>query len=143
MLAHPLRDSIRVTLFLAPLNRSAVFADGADMSSPDLRRINRIEVPLVVVLGERQLKLRDILTWVPGSIIELAKDADEELDIRINNKAIGSGTAVKVGENFGVQVSYCGDPKQRIEALGDGSTPGSSDEVDAEAMAAALLDGQF
>ncbi len=113
------------------------------MSSQDLRRINKIEVPFVVVLGERPIKLRDILTWVPGSIVELSKDADEELEIRINNKTIGNGTAVKVGENFGVQVNYCGDPKQRIEAMGGDSSSNSSDEVDAEAMAAALLDGQL
>ncbi|MBO6740695.1 MAG: FliM/FliN family flagellar motor switch protein [Phycisphaerales bacterium] len=113
------------------------------MSSPDLRRINKIEVPFVVVLGERPIKLRDILTWVPGSIVELSKEADEELEIRINNKTIGNGTAVKVGENFGVQVNYCGDPKQRIEAMGDNASASSSDEVDAEAMAAALLDGQL
>lgn len=113
------------------------------MSSPDLRRINKIEVPFVVVLGERPIKLRDILTWVPGSIVELSKEADEELEIRINNKTIGNGTAVKVGENFGVQVNYCGDPKQRIEAMADSENSNSTDEVDAEAMAAALLDGQL
>ncbi len=113
------------------------------MSSPDLRRINKIEVPFVVVLGERPIKLRDILTWVPGSIVELSKEADEELEIRINNKTIGNGTAVKVGKNFGVQVNYCGDPKQRIEAMCDNASASSSEEVDAEAMAAALLDGQL
>lgn len=113
------------------------------MSSTDLRRINKIEVPFVVVLGERPIKLRDILTWVPGSIIELSKEADAELEIRINNKTVGNGTAVKVGENFGVQVNYCGDPKQRIEALGGESAASNSDDVDAEAMAAALLDGQL
>lgn len=111
------------------------------MSSPDLRRINQIEVPFVVVLGERPITLSDILGWIPGSIVELGKDAEEELDIRINNKAIGTGTAVKVGENFGVQVNYCGNPKDRIEAMGP-EDEDAGDE-DAEALAAMLLDGQL
>ncbi len=113
------------------------------MSSTELRRIMKIEVPFVVVLGQRPLKLHDILGWVPGSIVELGKEAEEELEVRINNKPIGTGTAVKVGENFGVQINYIGDPKQRIEAMGPGESASSGDELDAEAMAAALLDGQL
>lgn len=113
------------------------------MSSSDLRRINRIEVPFVVVLGERPIKMSDILGWIPGSIVELAKDAEEELQIRINNKPIGSGTAVKVGENFGVQINFCGEATDRIEAMGPESESGGDEDMDAEALAAALLDGQL
>ncbi|HCT46415.1 MAG: flagellar motor switch protein FliN [Phycisphaerae bacterium] len=113
------------------------------MSSIDLRRIMKIEVPFVVVLGQRPLKVHDILNWVPGSIIELGKDAEEDLEIRVNNKCVGNGTAVKVGENFGVQFNYIGDPKQRIEALRPESTDEFDelgDETSPEAAAAALLD---
>ena len=113
------------------------------MSSSDLRRINKIEVPFVVVLGERPIKMSDILGWIPGSIVELAKDAEEELQIRINNKPIGSGTAVKVGENFGVQINFCGEPTDRIEAMGAESASSGDEDMDAEALAAALLDGQL
>lgn len=113
------------------------------MSSIDLRRIMKIEVPFVVVLGQRTLKVQDILNWVPGSIIELGKDAEEDLEIRVNNKCVGNGTAVKVGENFGVQFNYIGDPKQRIEAMRPDTPDGfdePDDEIAPEAAAAALLD---
>jgi len=112
------------------------------MSSTDLRGIMNIEVPFVVVLGQRPIKVRDILSLVPGSIIELGKEADEDLEIRINNKSVGTGVAVKVGENFGVQLNYVGDPKQRIEAMAPEEEGQSSEDIDAEAMAAALLEGQ-
>ncbi len=112
------------------------------MSSSDLRRINKIEVPFVVVLGERPVKLSEILAWIPGSIIELGKDAEDELDIRINNKQIGSGTAVKVGENFGVQINYCGEPQHRIEAMGPDAATATEEHQDAEPVAAAQLDDE-
>ena len=35
--------------------------------------------------------------------------ADEDLEVMVNNKPIGAGLAVKVGENFGVRVTYVGD----------------------------------
>ena len=113
------------------------------MSSSDLRRIKSIKVPFVVVLGERPVKLDDILSWIPGSILELGRDAEEELDIRINNKTIGSGTAVKVGENFGIQINFCGDPHHRIDAMGPGADTGGEEEMDADALAAMMLEGQI
>jgi flagellar motor switch protein FliN/FliY len=81
-------------------------------------RILKIEVPVVVRVGERQMRMSEVLALVPGSIIELNKRAEDELDLLINNKQIGSGNAVKVGENFGLRVTYIGDVRERIEALG-------------------------
>lgn len=81
-------------------------------------RILKIEVPVVVRVGERQMRMSEVLGLVPGSIIELNKRAEDELDLLINNKQIGSGNAVKVGENFGLRVTYIGDVRARIEALG-------------------------
>lgn len=75
-----------------------------------------LEVPLVVLLGERQMRAADVLGWVPGSIIELPKSADAELELLVNNKPIGFGQAVKVGENFGVRVSRIGDESERLDA---------------------------
>ena len=112
--------------------------------STDIKSIMALEVPLVVVLAERTLILEDILNWVPGSIIELGKEAEEDLEVRVNNRAIGQGSAVKIGENFGIQVNYIGDPKDRINAMGaEGSGSSSSSEMNAEDLASALLDGQI
>jgi len=110
----------------------------------DTKSIMALEVPIVVVLGERAMMINDIRNWIPGSIIELGKEAEEDLDIRVNNRPIGQGSAVKIGENFGIQINYLGDPKDRINAMGPesgGST--SSSDMNAEDLAAALLEGQI
>ncbi len=111
----------------------------------DISSIMSLEVPLVVVLGERALMLNDIRNWIPGSIIELGKEAEEDLEIRINNKQIGEGSAVKIGENFGIQVNFVGDPKDRINAMGeeDSSSSSSGNDMSDEDFAAALLEGQL
>lgn len=100
----------------------------------DLPSILRLEVPVIVQLGRRTMTMNEVLSLVPGAIIELRKSSDEELDLLVNNKQIGVGTAVKVVENFGIRISYIGDLKQRIEAMGGTLTPSGSDaEVDAAA----------
>lgn len=101
-----------------------------------LRSILRLEVPLIVQIADRQMPLEEVTSLVPGAIIELPKLADDELEIFIGNKPIGAGRAVKVGENFGVRLTFVGDLKQRIEALAGGSSPTTSPIEPEPALAA-------
>ena len=90
------------------------------------------------------MPLRDIIDLMPGTIIEFPKHSDEELELVVNNKAIGTGNAVKIGENFGIRIPYIGDLQERIAALGGSTvtTQEPAEEEDAEALAAQLLAGQ-
>lgn len=102
---------------------------------PDLSSILRLEVPVIVRLGQRSMTVNEVLSLVPGAIIEIPKSAEDELDLLVNNKQIGVGSAVKVVENFGIRISYIGDLKERIAALGGGALQPSGS--DAEAATAA------
>ncbi len=84
----------------------------------DVNSILGLEVPLIVVIGSRDMAVKEVMNFSPGAILELPKLANEELEILVNNKPIGTGNAVKVGENFGVKITYIGDLKHRIAALG-------------------------
>jgi len=88
-------------------------------SSPtELKRILRLQVPVIVKLAERKIGLQEVLRLGVGAIIEFSKSSDEPLELHINNKVIGLGEAVKVGENFGLRITQVGDVKQVIKALG-------------------------
>jgi flagellar motor switch protein FliN/FliY len=109
----------------------------------DVDAILRLEVPIVVVLAERSMKVSEITSLLPGSIIELAKSAEDELELNVNNKLIGNGSAVKVGENFGIRITYIGDLKDRITALGNApAEQQNASDADMDALAAAMLAGQ-
>lgn len=107
---------------------------------PQLRTILQLNVPVIVQVGRQRMSLEDVLALQPGTILELEKDAEDELSLLINNKAIGSGHAVKVGENFGLRINRIGSTRQRIEALGGGQaahdTQGAAPE-DSEQQSAA------
>lgn len=83
----------------------------------DPQRILPLEVPVIVTLAERTMPLSKILALTPGSIIEFDKPSDELLDLMINNRRIGRGQAVKVGENFGLRVTMIGSIGNRVEAM--------------------------
>ena len=84
----------------------------------DLTRILRLEVPLIVQIAERKMPLTEVTALTHGSIIELPKQIEEELDVLVNNTHIGTGRAVKVGENFGVRMTTVGAITERVAALG-------------------------
>ena len=90
-------------------------------SQTEMKRILRLEVPVIVKLAERKLPLSEVLRLGVGSIIEFVKSNDEPLQMMINNKTIAIGEAVKVGENFGLRIKQIGTQKQLVAALGAGS----------------------
>jgi flagellar motor switch protein FliN/FliY len=114
--------------------------------SDRIDRILKLEVPIVVRLAERTMRLGEVVKLTPGAIIELPKLAEEELDLLVNNKPIGTGTAVKVAENFGIRISAVGDARERAEAMAAGAAeaPQESDaDAEAAALAEQLLSGQL
>jgi len=84
----------------------------------ELKRILRLQVPVIVKLAERKLLLSEVMRLGVGAIIEFIKSSEEPLELLINNKPIGVGEAVKVGENFGLRIKQIGDVKQVIASLG-------------------------
>lgn len=85
---------------------------------PELERIRKIRVPVIVRLAERKMTLGEIMGLSPGSIIEFDKSGDAALELMINNQVIGLGSAVKVAENFGLRIEMVGEVTERIRSMG-------------------------
>lgn len=86
--------------------------------SPDLARILDVRVPIIVKVAERNLSVGSVLKLNIGSILEFDRRADAELDLLVNNRVIGRGAPVKVGENFGLRLTVVGNLESTIQALG-------------------------
>ncbi|MBL1216456.1 MAG: FliM/FliN family flagellar motor switch protein [Planctomycetes bacterium] len=102
----------------------------------DLDSILQLDVPIIVRISERRMLVDEVVAFAPGTILELPKSADEDLDVLVNNVPIGQGQAVKVGENFGVEVTYVGDLKARIAAMAGQQEPAD------DGIPAGLLDDE-
>lgn len=83
----------------------------------DIKTIMQLEVPLIVTVGSRRISVESVLNLTAGSIVELNKSSDEPLEILINNKQVGTGESIKVGENFGIRLLEVKPPEQRVEAM--------------------------
>ena len=81
-------------------------------------RIQKLRVPVLVRLAQRRLHLNEILKMTHGTILEFDQCVDNDLDLMVNNRKIGSGVAVKVNEHFGLRINRIGTPADRAASLG-------------------------
>ncbi|MCQ2517384.1 MAG: flagellar motor switch phosphatase FliY [Lachnospiraceae bacterium] len=66
-----------------------------------------MDVPLEVTveLGRTTKSISDILSFAPGTIIELNKIAGEPIDVLVNGKFVAKGEVVVIEESFGIRVT--------------------------------------
>lgn len=86
--------------------------------TPEVARLLKIRVPVIVRLAERRMSIAAARKLSLGMIIEFNKHVDDPLDLLINNRLIGRGETVKVGERFGLRISAIDDAAARIKSLG-------------------------
>ena len=79
----------------------------------------KLQVPIIVRLANRKILLSEVMRLGVGAIVEFVKGSSEPLDLMINNKVVGQGDTVKVGENFGLRISRIGDSRQILQAVSD------------------------
>jgi flagellar motor switch protein FliN/FliY len=91
---------------------------GARVSEP-LDRI--LDLPLVihVELGNRRLRISELLEVSVGSVIDLDTAAGAALGVYANQTLIAQGEAVVVGEHYGVRITEIVTPAERVKRLGN------------------------
>ncbi|MCU1344992.1 MAG: flagellar motor switch protein FliN [Acidimicrobiia bacterium] len=70
-----------------------------------LKLIKDVEMDITVELGRTKMAVRNILSLVPGSVIELDRAAGAPVDLLVNGTLIGRGEVVVIDEEFGVRIS--------------------------------------
>lgn len=64
-----------------------------------------VEMNVVAELGRARMTVGDLLSLVPGSVIELDRSAGSPIDLLVNGTLIARGEVVVVDEEFGLRIS--------------------------------------
>lgn len=73
-----------------------------------------VSLEVSVELGRTHKKIKEILEYGPGSIIELNRLVGEPVDVLVNGKFIATGEVVVIDENFGIRITDIINPENRI-----------------------------
>ncbi|HBE66511.1 MAG TPA: hypothetical protein DDW52_00045 [Planctomycetaceae bacterium] len=77
----------------------------------------RIEVPLVVSLATKKMSIEQVVSIVPGMIVQFDKPYNSPMTVEVEDQPIASGDIVKIGDKFGVRVREILKPSERLIPL--------------------------
>jgi flagellar motor switch protein FliN/FliY len=80
-----------------------VFSEPINGSNMEL--IMNVPLNVSVEIGKTKKKIKDILDFSQGTVIELEKQAGAPVDIVVNGQLIARGDVVVIEDNFGVRVT--------------------------------------
>lgn len=97
--------------------RAEAAPQAAEPMPNKVERILKIPVPVIVVLAEKSLTFKEVLSMNEGTVLEFEKNNAEPLMLLVNDRKIGLGRVVKVGERFGLRIEDIGDPEEIVSQL--------------------------
>ena len=122
-LADPVEspDSPAATATDQPGNSAAAISaeESGEYSPERIQQILDMKVPVIAKVAQRSLTVKFVMRLRLGSIIQFEKDAYDHIELMVNNRTIGLGQPVKVGENFGLRLVQVGDVNDMIRSLGN------------------------
>lgn len=80
------------------------FAERGKTVRKNLGALLEVELPLIAVLAEKRMSLREILDLDVDSVIVFPKHNSDPVSLRVNNVEVGSGKTIKVGDHFGLHL---------------------------------------
>lgn len=76
----------------------AVMRGGLDM-------LHDVEMEVSAELGRTRMSVRELLSLIPGAIVELDRAAGSPADLLVNGRLIARGEVVVIDENFGIRIT--------------------------------------
>lgn len=83
----------------------------------DINYLLDVNLQVTVEVGRRQVYISQLLSWAPGSIVELDKLVGEPLNLLVNNKPVAKGEVVVVNDKFAIKIISILDPRDRLAHL--------------------------
>lgn len=94
---------------------TGVFA--APVNGTNLDLIMNVPLAVSIEIGKTKKKIREIMDFTQGTVIELEKQAGAPVDIVVNGQLIARGDVVVIDDNFGVRVTEIIGTKDLVSTL--------------------------
>lgn len=76
-----------------------------------------VNLDVSVEIGKAKRKIKDIVEFGQGTVIELNKQAGAPVDIMVNGRLLAHGDVVVIDDNFGVRITEIVGTKELMESL--------------------------
>ena len=76
-----------------------------------------VDIPVSISFGKAQLALKDVLKLTTGSIVELNRGVNDQVEVLVNQCLIARGEVVVVDGNYGVRIQEIASRQDRMRSL--------------------------
>lgn len=91
--------------------------DTQEHSPSNLESLMHIPLEVSVELGRVKLPLHEVVRIGRGTVLQMGKEADSQVDILANGSIFARGEVVKADGKLGVRITNIVTPAERIRAL--------------------------
>ena len=85
--------------------RSAGVGEAISAGPRPMELLMDVELELSVELGRTSVRVKELLDFAPGTVVELDRFAEDPVDVLVNGKLIARGEIVVVDDCLGVKIS--------------------------------------
>lgn len=93
------------------------YADGVPVMGNNMDLIMNVPLDVSIEIGTTKRKIKDIMNFTSGTVVELDKQAGAPVDIVVNGQLIAHGDVVVIDDNFGVRITEIVGTKELINSL--------------------------
>jgi flagellar motor switch protein FliN/FliY len=76
-----------------------------------------VDLPVSISFGKTQLPLKDVLKLTTGSIVELNRGVNDQVEVLVNQCLIARGEVVVVEGNYGVRIQQIASRQDRLRSM--------------------------
>lgn len=96
---------------------SPLSATGEPVMSGNMNLIMNVPLSVSIEIGKTKKKIKDIMAFTQGTVIELEKQAGAPIDIVVNGQLLAHGDVVVIDDNFGVRITEIVGTKELLNSL--------------------------
>lgn len=100
-----MKDSINVQSAQFPNFSNQGSVGGLSLLQGNMDLLMDVPLNVTIEIGKTRKKMRDIMEFAQGTVIDLEKQAGAPVDIVVNGQLIARGDVVVIDDNFGVRIT--------------------------------------
>lgn len=85
--------------------------------STNMNMLMGVQLDVSVIVGRSKEKIKDVLEFGQGSVIELDKQTGAPAEVVVNGQLLAYGDVVVVGDNFGIRITEIVGTKELLDSL--------------------------
>ena len=97
------------------------YVEGVPVMGNNMDLIMNVPLDVSIEIGTTKRRIRDIMNFTSGTVVELDKQAGAPVDVVVNGQLIAHGDVVVIDDNFGVRITEIVGTKELLNSLSTAS----------------------